>query len=51
MRHYPHEAFPDLALVDYDRTEDLMKTDPVIPSVGALSEARSESRFQNQGVL
>ncbi len=51
MRDYPHEAFPDIGLVDDDRTEDLLKTDPVVPSVRALSEVRSESRLQNQGVL
>lgn len=51
MRAYPHDAFPDLGLVDDDRTEDLKKTDPVVPGVGAPGEARSESRLHNQGVL
>lgn len=51
MRTYPHESFPDLGLADQDRTEDLTKTDPVTPGVGALGEVRSESRLQNQGVL
>ncbi|WP_165615227.1 hypothetical protein [Mycobacteroides chelonae] len=51
MRTYPHEHFPDMGLIDDDRTEDLKKTDPVVPGVGAPGEARFESRFQNQGVL
>ncbi|SIM21868.1 Uncharacterised protein [Mycobacteroides abscessus subsp. abscessus] len=50
MRTYPHEHFPDLGLVNNDQTEDLKKTDPVIPGVGAPGGVRSESRFHNQGV-
>ncbi|SHW35527.1 Uncharacterised protein [Mycobacteroides abscessus subsp. abscessus] len=51
MRLYPHESFPDIGLVDNDHTEDLKKTDPVVPGVSAPGEARSESRLHNQGLL
>lgn len=52
ISQHDRDRLEDLGLdPEADQTENLKKTDPVVPGVGAPGEVRSESRFHNQGVL